>query len=158
MLVKYPLVFSFNEKKICIHRRVLRRWKHSRQLAKRDTEKFGILIGRKDKENIYIDFVTKPYKQDESTRYSFKLKDNKHQKTVSRAFERTQGKLGYVGTWHTHPEDYPAPSNIDRKDWERCIKRNQDRDLFFFIVGRKDIYLFYKKHNQFIKIRKDKDE
>lgn len=117
-------------------------------------EAFGVLIGCYNNENnIYIRMVTEPYSSDKATRTSFSLKDPKHQQIVSKAFQKSHSLLGYLGTWHTHPEYNPVPSSIDINDWDKCATRNADRRLFFFIIGKDEPYLFYKKQNQYTKIK-----
>jgi integrative and conjugative element protein (TIGR02256 family) len=44
----------------------------------------------------------------------------------------------YVGEWHTHPEDVPAPSTIDLQEWSIVMKRNPGKPMIFLIVGRKE--------------------
>lgn len=151
---KYSYVFSFNDVEVFIHYKVMNIWQSYKQLSSKQNEAFGVLIGCYNEENnIFIRMVTEPYSSDKATRTSFFLKSTKHQKIVSKAFHRSHFLLGYLGTWHTHPEHNPIPSNIDINDWDRCILRNTDRRLFFFIVGQDEPYLFYKKHNQYIKIK-----
>lgn len=151
---KYSYTFSFNDVEVFIHYKVMKIWQGYKQLSSKKNEAFGVLIGYYNNENnIYIRMVTEPYSLDKATRTSFSLRDPKHQEIVSKAFQRSHSLLGYLGTWHTHPEHNPIPSSIDIGDWDRCILRNADRNLFFFIIGKDEPYLFYRKHNQYIKIK-----
>ena len=74
-----------------------------------------------------------PY--DVQCRSRFELKDPGHQRTVDKLFERSNGSEIYLGTWHTHPEQIPCPSRVDKSDWRACLKRNKDRSLIFVIAG-----------------------
>ncbi|MFX9397410.1 Mov34/MPN/PAD-1 family protein, partial [Acinetobacter baumannii] len=55
----------------------------------------------------------------------------------------SNGTSVYLGTWHSHPQNIPTPSNIDYADWKSCILRNPDRQLFFAIVGIQAIRIFF---------------
>lgn len=57
------------------------------------------------------------------------------------AWRESTGTRIYLGDWHSHPEDDPKPSCVDRRDWNRVLKRavyEQDF-LLFAIVGRRSI-------------------
>lgn len=48
--------------------------------------------------------------------------------------------MTYLGEWHSHPQDRPHPSAIDRGSWART-RRLHNRPLVFLIVGRTDVWL-----------------
>ncbi|MDO6603173.1 hypothetical protein [Arenibacter palladensis] len=48
-----------------------------------------------------------------------------------------------MGEWHTHPEDVPKPSGLDKKsivDQIRKSRLNSDK-IFALIMGRKGLHL-----------------
>ena len=54
----------------------------------------------------------------------------------------SQGTVRYLGEWHTHPEDHPQPSGLDRLEWIRLSARRLDkRPMLAVIVGRKSLYV-----------------
>lgn len=54
----------------------------------------------------------------------------------------SQGTVRYRGEWHTHPEDYPHPSGLDRSEWNYLsAKRRDKRSMLSVIVGRKALYV-----------------
>jgi integrative and conjugative element protein (TIGR02256 family) len=61
---------------------------------------------------------------------------------VDKAYESSDQLLGYIGTWHTHPQDIPIPSGIDKIDWKSHEQENPDRPLFFIVVGLKKISIY----------------
>lgn len=126
-------------------------WLKHRQMKHNDTEQFGVLIGSRteDESKIWLDKCTTPQKKDTSKRTSFLMKDPFHQKTINKAFEESNGELGYIGTWHTHPQDEPIPSNIDLNDWDQCVLRNPDRQLLFVIIGNKQANIYIKINGKF---------
>ena len=54
----------------------------------------------------------------------------------------SHGTVRYLGEWHTHPEDQPTPSSLDRSEWHRLAKERKDeRPLLAVIVGRKVLHV-----------------
>ncbi|EML2029432.1 MULTISPECIES: Mov34/MPN/PAD-1 family protein [Acinetobacter calcoaceticus/baumannii complex] len=124
--------------------KVIQTWMAYRQLDHKDLEACGVLIGNQNVSNQYwIEDVTEPMPTDCRSTHRFILKDPGHQKKVDLAFSKSNGTSIYLGTWHSHPQAIPTPSNIDYADWESCISRNPDRQLFFVIVGFKVIRIFF---------------
>lgn len=142
------LQFKREELLLGISGSVLQIWKDEAQLKRNDPERFGVLIGSRTEgtEEHWIEEVTKQFSGDRATRHSFLMQDKRHQRVVDQAFQHSKGMLGYVGTWHTHPEPIPKPSAVDLKDWRACVKRNPGRQLFFVIVGMEQIcvYIFHR--------------
>lgn len=113
-----------------------------RQLNKRDNESGGILIGSflSDNKGFIIDKLTIPQKKDKQSRYSF-YRSDEHNRLVQKIWRETNGFSTFLGLWHTHPEDVPNYSSIDKKDWLDSLDESkyEKNCLFFFIVGRTDI-------------------
>ncbi|CAH7103044.1 Prok-JAB domain-containing protein [Vibrio chagasii] len=123
---------------------IIKKWKENQQLKKDDKEACGVLIGGYDtNKSLYIvSDITTPLPEDIRSRTSFRMLDKGHQKAVDSAFENSGGKKIYLGTWHTHPEAHPEPSSVDIDDWNKCMKRNEGRKLFFVIVGKESFRIF----------------
>lgn len=149
------MVFAGNGLKIVIDESVWRIFTNSRQVHMNSPESFGILIGTRDTiaQSYKIKRITTPGKKDVQSRHHFVLQDPQHQKTANQAFHNSGGYLGYLGTWHTHPEAIPSPSAIDIKDWLMCIERNPDRQLFFVIVGICGVNVYVGQGNEFDKLK-----
>lgn len=127
---------------------VLKTWERHTQDGLWSTEAFGVLIGAYDPQNhiLFITDCTEPMGKDISHKYSFKMRDEEHSKAVNKTFYRTKGFQNYLGTWHTHPEYVPRPSQTDKNDWNRAIKNNRGIPQFLFvIVGTEQIAFFPKK-------------
>ncbi|MEZ8193149.1 Mov34/MPN/PAD-1 family protein [Vibrio sp. 1F279] len=60
--------------------------------------------------------------------------------------------LGYVGTWHTHPQDVPRPSSPDKTDWRTHEQDNSDRPLFFIVVGIKTTSVYTLEKGKVIEL------
>ncbi len=150
----FPLLFSDGSTYVYIHKDVVTEFKQARQWSN-ENERFGVIIGSKDidKECYRIEHLTKPYPGDYSSVTTFTLQDSGHQAFVDQKFKESRGQLAYLGTWHTHPEPYPSPSSVDRRDWNKCLSRNDDRQLFFCIVGTSEFRVFRKQGGKFKRMK-----
>jgi len=105
------------------------------------------LLGRHllDSEDVVVDEVTVPQSTDRRTRFSF-FRSKKHEAIAKERWQAEASTLAYLGLWHTHPEDSPTPSSVDRSDWEQAVAKDtfDGPRLFFPIVGRKEIRVWTK--------------
>ena len=92
-----------------------------------------------------VDEVTVPQSTDRRTRFSF-FRSKKHEAIAKERWQAEASTLAYLGLWHTHPEDSPTPSSVDRSDWEQAVAKDtfDGPRLFFPIVGRKEIRVWTK--------------
>ncbi|HTG65019.1 MAG TPA: Mov34/MPN/PAD-1 family protein [Flavobacterium sp.] len=117
----------------------------------------GILIGHYlDNNNYSITDVSLPSKHDKSSRFNFTRSKKNAQKIINEFFKDSKGKKIYLGEWHTHPEDYPAPSGLDKKSILEQIRGNilNSEIIFMLIIGRKGFYISYVEKTG-IKIEKN---
>ncbi len=75
-------------------------------------------------------------------------------KFINEEFERSNGTRVYFGEWHTHPENNPTSSSIDRKAIREIYKeaRCPVGLVFFAIVGWVGIYWECFDGNSFVRI------
>lgn len=111
------------------------------------SEAGGVLLGRHLLEcsDVVIDEVTPPQRKDKRSRFGF-FRSTSHHHLAHIKWELSNQTLAYLGLWHTHPEDDPSPSGVDRHDWEQAVETHafhSDR-LFFPIVGREHIRVWTK--------------
>ncbi len=144
--------------KIHVSEELLGIWRDKRQLDKNSHEAFGVLIGSQSEcaSEFWLEICTIPQSQDSATRSSFNLRASQHQHVVDLHFKKSKGTLGYIGTWHTHPENTPIPSHVDIADWRICIERNPDRTLLFVIIGQMDMCIFREYKGTFNCIYKER--
>lgn len=125
--------------RIKITEEVLAKWALYVQRTHSSREAGGVLLGRRiiESKDIVIDDVSEPSPEDRRSRFSFHRTKKAHQKRIEEAWRESSGALNYLGEWHTHPEDRPTPSCVDRMDWKNLMKkcRFEGDELFFFIVG-----------------------
>ncbi|MCC7389838.1 MAG: Mov34/MPN/PAD-1 family protein [Phycisphaerales bacterium] len=111
-----------------------------RQFAQDRPEAGGILLGRLilGTADVVVDEACGPSSHDRRSRHRFLRARRPAQETVDQAWTRSDGTLIYLGEWHTHPEDDPTPSCIDRRSWAHTVRRaTLEQDfLLFVIVGR----------------------
>lgn len=115
------------------------------------TEAGGVLLGRRiiDTTDIVVDEVTVPMAGDRRRRNSFRRGRRAHQAIIDRVWRESSGTCGYLGEWHTHPEESPTPSSVDLRDWNRILKNDVfDGDyLYFIIVGYRHLKVWEAAKN-----------
>jgi integrative and conjugative element protein (TIGR02256 family) len=102
-----------------------------------DPEAGGILLGRLilESDNVVVDEATVPNVEDRQSRFFFWRSNQHAQRRVVEAWDQTEGTRIYLGEWHTHPEDIPNPSCVDKKNWQRLIKKcKYEQDFLFFVI------------------------
>lgn len=117
---------------------VLLRLTSYRQIHIFSQESAGVLIGERRGNHLVVCDLSEPGKGDISHRYMVNRKGKHHQAKVNSAYIKSGGTQNYLGEWHTHPEDFPAPSSTDKKSWEQNIKDRED--MLLIIVGRKSLW------------------
>ena len=107
----------------------------------------GVLLGRHllDSEDLVVDEVTTPQKQDRRSRFSF-FRSKQHGMVARTRWAARDSTMAYLGLWHTHPESDPTPSGVDRQDWAQAVAGDvfEGDRLFFPIVGTKRIRVWSK--------------
>lgn len=114
-----------------------------KQITKKSKESGGILLGQvKDKE-VYILKITTPNKFDRAARYSFDCNKDAAQVIINYEFINSGQRTIYLGEWHTHPENYPNPSGIDKKMIIKQYFKNKLNEPFLILViqGLKGLYV-----------------
>lgn len=107
-----------------------------------DYEAGGLLLGSVHGAHMLIDQATSPTKWDKQFRGLFERLPFGHEVIALSRWLASQGTIRYLGEWHTHPEDYPHPSCLDRSEWNRLsAKRRDKRTMLAVIVGRKALYV-----------------
>lgn len=145
-------IFNPYDIQVSVNEGVVNTWEKFRQTRTDSNESFGIITGSHSDDNkrFCIEDCTTPKRKDKATRFQFSMSDSFHQAFVNTSFKTSNGTIGYIGTWHTHPEEIPNPSTVDIQDWQSCMTRNPDRNLIFVIVGTEKIKAFISVENIFI--------
>lgn len=105
-------------------------------------ESGGVLLGTVHKGGILITTATPPSRHDGRHPYLFERGPNGHRAAALRQWRRSSGTVRYLGEWHTHPQDWPNPSHIDRDEWRQLARARLDRrPLLAVIVGRMGLHV-----------------
>ena len=137
------IILRSNKGEFKVNETPLSRMNSFRQDETHKTEAGGVLLGRFiiNSKNIIIDKVTVPMFGDKRSRYSFIRGEKMHQRVITNAWRKSAGTCNYLGEWHTHPEEYPTPSNQDIKNWKQILATRifSSQYLYFVIIGTKEI-------------------
>lgn len=107
-----------------------------------DCEAGGLLLGSVHGEHMLIEQATVPTVWDKRFRYLFERLPFGHEDIALSRWTASQGTVRYLGEWHTHPEDHPHPSYLDRTEWRRLSANRRDkRPMLAVVVGRKALHV-----------------
>lgn len=114
---------------------VLSHFEEHRQIGKIKTEVGGQLFARLIKNEVRISRVTGPNDTDKRGWCWFNPDRKKQNTEIKKLFSMG---LHFVGDWHTHPQDHPAPSSLDLQSMEECFRksRHQLSAFIMVIIGR----------------------
>ena len=150
-------IYFNSEVTVYITREVTNILNQYKQTELKNLEANGILICSMsiDETEVWVQKVTIPKKNDVRKRYYFYMKDKGHQRELDDYYRQSQGKMFLCGTWHTHPENIPTPSVLDKKEWIKFAKANKDLTILcFIIVGIKEITVYIYKNKKLIQLKK----
>ncbi|WP_337165322.1 Mov34/MPN/PAD-1 family protein [Vibrio fluvialis] len=122
-----------------------------RQLHRFSKESAGVLIGERRGSHIVICDLSEPGPGDVRSRFRVNRKGPHHQDKVDAEFVQSGGTRQYIGEWHSHPEDSPSPSSIDKYSWKRSI--DSSSPMLVLIVGRKTIWMGKKIGSSIIQLK-----
>lgn len=129
-------IYKNNNVELIINDDVFQKLKMYRQYHRFSMESGGLLIGRTNIEGTTRLYeITEPMGNDIKGRMFFRRKDKGHLEYLCKANERC---LYFKGNWHTHPQDIPTPSWLDKKSWKNAIRNSkpgESKYIFFIIVG-----------------------
>jgi len=112
----------------------------------------GVLLGLRRDPHIEIVSATFPSVGDVRRRYRFSRASDWHQLAAIRAWEDSGNLIDYVGEWHTHPEDWPSPSRIDRVELLRRAQEHRE-PLVELIVGCKETFGAMADDGQYARLK-----
>jgi integrative and conjugative element protein (TIGR02256 family) len=113
----------------------------------------GILIGSYRGPHIDVIACTLPMPSDRRCAFTFDRKDKGHDVAAKTYWKESGGRLTFVGEWHTHPEDYPTPSPIDRRTWAKVVQSAPTDPKVFLIAGRRSIWIGLGMKHVFVELR-----
>lgn len=109
-----------------------------------ENESGGIILGLVYHDSsVCITKISLPNSSDKASRFSFERDKKIAQAIVDEEFYSSNGKIIYLGEWHTHPEPHPLPSSVDIKMIKKQFKKNTINEdfLIMMIQGTENLYL-----------------
>lgn len=85
----------------------------------------GYLTGSRTNMGLVVSKATGPYKEDKSSRTKFSRCDEKHSKSILKAWRQSKTKETLIGDWHSHTSNNLEYSIIDRNGWMSMINKNE---------------------------------
>ncbi|TDQ16643.1 integrative and conjugative element protein (TIGR02256 family) [Algoriphagus boseongensis] len=114
-----------------------------RQIEKGKPESGGILLGQKKDNIIYLLRASTPNNKDKFHRTGFTRNKEIAQSIINYEFYNSGKKTIYLGEWHSHPENFPTPSNQDMRMIKDQFEKNDlnEKFIFLIIVGIESLYI-----------------
>lgn len=115
----------------------------------------GIIVGYYDyeKKAFKITDITWPQADDICRRFRFVRKERGHQELMDDFWVHSGYVKSYLGEWHTHNQNKPSPSFVDRNNWITISKRAHNyKEQFFIIVGKEHSGIWTVKEKKIQKI------
>lgn len=104
----------------------------------------GVLVGKRlINGDLVIVSASEPTNLDKRTIFSFKKHPQTHKEFIDKILIYSEGFIGFIGEWHSHPEPVPTPSKTDYKSWKKIIRDNGDNSLVFIIIGTVMVTIYY---------------
>jgi integrative and conjugative element protein (TIGR02256 family) len=129
-----------NRRLLTFSANVLHVFHEFRQVQAEASEAGGVLLGYVRGDHLEVVEATRPTMWDRRLRYLFERFPN--ELIVKARWRATDGKLRYLGEWHTHPESVPYPSSTDLIEWRKKAKERVDRrPLLAVIVGVDELHV-----------------
>jgi integrative and conjugative element protein (TIGR02256 family) len=132
-----PVVYSIpdSHQRIIVEAKVLNYLKSFRQLSSSNFESGGQLFAILTDGDVQIKTRNGPNKKDICSSFHFIPDLQLEQKAINSQFKKG---LHYVGDWHTHPQDEPAPSDLDFNTMSSCFSNSKHQldSILRLIVGR----------------------
>ena len=131
-------IFSDQQRKIAIEAQIVLQGCYYRQLGWLSKEAGGMLIGREiiSTNNLIIDHMTEPMQGDKRSRCRYLRKDSGHIEYFEKLYCENDNIYGYVGEWHTHPENVPSYSFIDYREWDKIVRAKPGNSpIYCLIIG-----------------------
>ncbi len=143
------ITISLDHIKIKICQNVIESMRKYIQKGCLSKEAGGILIGKENmsNENLIINNITVPMKNDKRKYNRFFRNDEGHIAIFNELYKTSNKTVRYVGEWHTHPEAIPHCSSLDSNTWEKIsVNSSTKYDFYYIIIGYKAIRVWIVKY------------
>jgi integrative and conjugative element protein (TIGR02256 family) len=137
--------FNTHKIKILLYPSVEKKILHYRQKHIYDKEKGGIILGKlipSQDTLIITDLI--PSNNVYNNRINIQLDTQELQKIIDKKWEESNGKITYLGDWHTHPCENPKPSITDKITFFKNYHQSKiDQNILIYIIlgSKEDNYI-----------------
>ncbi|MFC1764799.1 Mov34/MPN/PAD-1 family protein [Planctomycetota bacterium] len=127
------------------------------QQTGRACEAGGLLFAQMLLPKIVVDEASHPNEKDKRYRFSFIPFRNAQRRMIQDRFKRG---LHFIGEWHTHPQQSPAPSSLDLNSMhDSFVKSKHELNAFVMIIvgsQKAQLRLWVSIHNNdgYVALRK----
>jgi integrative and conjugative element protein (TIGR02256 family) len=94
----------------------------------------GYLIGREFGRQLVVEIATEPGTRDIRKPFFFKRNKYRGQRIVEKIWEASGKKMIIAGEWHSHPERFPVPSEMDIREAMKSFDKGHFPLGFMLIV------------------------
>ncbi|MCY1166507.1 hypothetical protein D9M73_64430 [compost metagenome] len=109
-------------------------------------EACGVLLGMHWDNLVQVTVATHPQKHDLRHRTGYVRSRSGHLAIARDAWKESNGLVGYLGEWHSHPEEHANPSSLDLQSSTAIARRNKT-NVVSIIVGLASSYLYLSDGN-----------
>ena len=106
-----------------------------------EPEAGGCLFGFYRGDHIHISDCTYPQGNDTRLPLRFDRRDTYHLEYASQLYKKSNNTCTYLGDWHTHPQELPAPSSFDYSEWDKITELRKNWQTTTIVVGRKGFWV-----------------
>lgn len=135
------LIIEMTCTRVAIDAHALLIFSQYQQTGRSSYEACGILLGREWEGTLEITEATPPQKSDRRHRTGYVRMTAGHLALARESWKASNGLIGYLGEWHSHPEDHAHPSKQDLQSSRELARRNSCRVLSI-IVGLRTSYAY----------------
>ena len=73
--------------------------------------------------------------KDIQRRTRFIRKDVGHILFYEKLYKENNGIYRYIGEWHTHPENIPQYSFLDKDNWKKIFRKDRNADMQYHLIA-----------------------
>lgn len=112
-------------------------------------EQGGILLGEIFNDKIIISEIITPSNLDRNGRFFFIRSKNNAQAIINDYWDKSNGKINYLGEWHTHYQQHPLPSIQDDRTMKKIINKTlTELDFTILIIKGKNTSLWIGEYRK----------
>jgi integrative and conjugative element protein (TIGR02256 family) len=104
----------------------------------------GVLLGWTENENIIVAKATGAGPNAVHEKIFFRADANYIDMIIDMEYANSNGKINYIGEWHTHPQMNPRPSQVDLNSLDEIVESSGEPNLLLIIGAidfKKDFFV-----------------